>query len=578
MATQVSGANADASSWLTLNGKPVLFQDDTENLDAQATEYRENIFEATAQTPRRLKIFIDEQFLDTRMAGYWEWRPRSYAGLYELRVEAPGYPDFVTKVRVVPQHFPQTLYRQMQDDLSAIAVDLLFSLVSSVSERVENVRRMQESSPLQEYRRVRAIIERLGSILSAIRRDPYAVLSRSIVQRDWQDVWQFDGDSQAISGDVVHIPRRINGQPGSLIMPATWRVPQSVLSYDVYENRLLKQFVQQQLIVKLNAIQERAEAEIRQRRTTLAYMQQHRFRNVPDEQREIAALEKAIEQCQMMKRRCLQWGSEAFLRTVRGEVSGNKATQVLLKHPDYSRFYKLYLQFQQQLQISLNSQTSITEISQRKMADLYEMWSVFTITRMIINELERHGYEHASQQLFYEIEKQSFRFDVRKNVASIVLARDDTRIKIIYEPRYPNASVTQEERLVTTHGRVLPQTPDMAIEVEQRNRPRAVCIFDAKYKRKKNNRDGYFYPIDEDLDKMSNYADNIQYQRYDRESRRFRPAPIVSSAYVLYPGNRVYEEANGKIGGIPLRTGMSLDLMQKVEQKLREILQDAGVL
>lgn len=578
MATQVSGANADASGWLTLNGQPVLFQDDTENLDAGATEYQKNYFLATAQTPHRLKIYIDEQFLDTKMAGYWEWKPRSYAGLYELRVEAPGYPDVVTKVRVVPRYFTQALYRKMQDELSSIAVDLLFSLVSSISERVENVRRLQESSPLQEYRRVRAIIERLGSILSAIRRDPYAVLSRSIVQRDWQEVWQFDGDSQAISGDVVRIPERVSGQPGGLIVPATWRVPQPVLSYDVYENRLLKQFVQQQLIVKLNAIQERAEAEIRQRRETLAYMQKHKFRDVPDEQREIAALEKAIEQCKAMKRRCLRWSSEAFLHTVRGEVSGSKATQVLLKHPDYSRFYKLYLQFQQQLQISLNSQTFITEISQRKMSDLYEMWSVFTATRMIIDELRRHGYEHVSQQLFYEIEKQSFHFTVRKNVASIVLARDDTRVKIIYEPRYPNASVTQEERLVTTHGRNLPQTPDMAVEIEKRNKPYAVCIFDAKYRSEKDSSNGYFYPLDEDIDKMLNYATHIQYQRYDRASRRFRPAPIVTSAYVLYPGNLVYEDVDGKIGGIPLRTGMSSVLTQKVEQKLRELLQKTGVL
>jgi hypothetical protein len=571
IAIPASGAN----TWLTLNDKPVLFQEGTENLEAGAMEYKQNYLCTTSSAPRPLEIFIDQKQLETHDYGFWVWRPRTYAGLYELRVKASGYPDQVTKVRVIPQYFTQTLYQKMLDDVSNITAGLLFSLVSSVSERVESVQQLQEASPLQDYRHVRVIIDKLGDILSAIRRDPYRVLTNKIEQRDWHDVWHFNCDCQAIGGDIIHVPQRFNGKVRSLALPTRWQVPQAVPSYDVYENRLLKQFLQKQLIAKLNDIEERAKGEIQRRKATLAYKQKHKFRDAEDEQQAIAALERVVLECDRMGKRCRQWSDEAFLRSVRGEVSGSKATQVLLKHPSYSRFYKLYLQFQQQLQISLNTKAYIAELSLRKIPELYEMWSVFEITRMAIDELKLRGYVQLSQNLFYEVDK-SFHFNVHKNVASIILAKDDTRVKIIYEPEYPNYNITREEKLVTTNGRSLPQTPDMSIEIYEHSKPQTVCIFDAKYKRERES-DGYFYPLVEDTDKMNNYVANIQYQRYDATSRRFRTYSIVSSAYVLYPGNRVYEEASGKVGGIPLRPNMSPNLQLAARKKLNDILSDAGI-
>ncbi|GCF11076.1 DUF2357 domain-containing protein [Dictyobacter arantiisoli] len=579
MAIPVSGVNTGLDTWLTINDRPVSFQAGTENLAVEAMEYKQNYVRATVYAPHPVEIFIDQKPLNTYNYGLWLWKPFTYAGLYELRVHVPGsdYPDQVTKVRVVPQYFTQKLYQNMQEDLSNIAADLLFNLVSSVSERVKTVQRLQDASPLQDYRHIRLIIDHMGEVLGALRRDPYRVLSNQTEQREWSDVWQFNGDSQAIGGDTLHIARKVGRHTQTLTLPARWQVPQTVLSYDVYENRLLKQFLKKQLITKLNAIQERAVSEIGKRKIALTHAKRHNFSDVGEQEKGIVALEHVIDECQNMKQRCLQWSNNLFLRSVRGEVSSNKATQVFLKHPHYSRFYKLYLQFQQRLQISLNSQTYITELSLRKMSELYEMWSVFALTRITIDLLKEEGYEASSQHLFYEIDKGNFHFEVRKNIASIVLARDDKRIKIIYEPNYPNYNIHRAEGLVTTNGRSLPQTPDMSIEVYQQNKPAAVCIFDAKYKRVRED-DGYFYPLVEDIDKMSNYAANIQYQRYDTISKRFRPSNIVTSAYVLYPGNRVYEEADGKIGGIPLRPNMSLDHQQEVRQKLRDILYEAQVI
>src|SRR5579872_427226 len=106
MATPVSGAN----TWLTLNGKPLIFQGKNENLHAHAMEGRNNLLRARAGAPGPLEIFVDDELLDTSVYGYWYWRPEWHAGLYELRVEAPGYEPQRTKVRVLPAKLTQKRY------------------------------------------------------------------------------------------------------------------------------------------------------------------------------------------------------------------------------------------------------------------------------------------------------------------------------------------------------------------------------------------------------------------------------------------------------------------------------------
>src|SRR5689334_21789976 len=109
MATQVSGVSSDPCTWLTLNGKPINFQEGTDNLEAGAEEYRQNYLRTTSNAPRPLEIFIDQEPLNTHDYGLGVWRPRSYAGLYELRIHVPGsgYPDQITSIRVTPQYFTQ---------------------------------------------------------------------------------------------------------------------------------------------------------------------------------------------------------------------------------------------------------------------------------------------------------------------------------------------------------------------------------------------------------------------------------------------------------------------------------------
>jgi len=210
----------------------------------------------------------------------------------------------------------------------------------------------------------------------------------------------------------------------------------------------------------------------------------------------------------------------------------------------------------------------------KKVSALYELWSVFTLSRMVIDDLLAAGYRIISNSTFFEVEKDYFQFDVQKNKSSIVLAKDDLRVEFKYEPIYPNQSLMRyKSALVATIWGNNPQTPDLAIEVYQGDRPRNVLIFDAKYKREKY--DGRAYPKEKDLDRMRGYHASIQYQKYRGGGGHdpYERDHIVSSAYIIYPGDELYQEgADKSIGALPLVPGMPVPRVHEIREALRDLL------
>ncbi len=61
MVTPVSGANAEVNTWLTLNGVPLSFTPDDENLEAHAGENVNNRLLITSPDLDRLEIRIDSE-------------------------------------------------------------------------------------------------------------------------------------------------------------------------------------------------------------------------------------------------------------------------------------------------------------------------------------------------------------------------------------------------------------------------------------------------------------------------------------------------------------------------------------
>jgi hypothetical protein len=566
MATPTSGADV----WLTINGKPLRFQANDENLHVHASEKERNLLKITPNAPAELEIFIDGEVLDTAVYGYWYWRPEKYAGLYELEVRAPNQETRIARVRVQPEKLTQERYEAMLTDINAVVLDLLFRLNSPAGEKAIAEQSMQAPSPLREYRQIAMILQELKDVMAHIRRSPYQVLDEQYEKKLLHEVQRFSHQTMPLPGPVQVISDHIAPIAGLAHLPEIWHVPRRTLTYDVHENRLLKHFIKHQLMTKLTLLKERAENEIKRREPIRAMKISRGWPD--DETPEILKLAEVVTECRDMTQWCVAWCSDPFLKTVNPVAISSKATQVLLKNPFYSRFYRLYLRFQQELKISLDTERYLTILALRKIWDLYEIWSIFQITHMVVAELLNASYTFASSSLFYEVEKDCFQFEVRKHVASIILTKGDIHVEIKYEPIYSShQSTNNSSTLVSKQRSGKYFTPDLAIEVYQRQIPIHVIIFDAKYSWQREP-DGSHVPHDNDIDKMHTYYDMICYKLYNASHSRYRLQNIVSSAYILYPGDLLYREPGNLIGALPLVPKMLQSNRAKVEQALKGIL------
>lgn len=547
--------------------RALLFDEHTENEALRVVEYGHYVIEATAEAPGALTIWIDGERVETRVYGIWEWPTDDYAGLYRFEVQTAAGELHRTWIRVFPHKMRELAYNMMKQELSEIALDLLLRLNSPAREMAEYGMRREETSALHDYMLISNVLEELGDVMSLVRRNPLGALRGQNVQQSWQHIARFSGDAAPLPGNYQAAPAVLEKRHVHYL-PATWVTQERRLTYDTYENRLLKQFLQKQLVAKLTQIEKRARYEEERLCSHCA-----RYRNDKNARDLLDKMQQAIVRCQQMKKRCIQWSSEPFLQEVQSLAHGGGATQILLKNPTYNRFYRLYLRFQQHLKITRDAYQAVDELSLKKVSALYELWSVFTLSRMAIDELLTAGYRIISNSTFFEVETDYFQFDVQKNKSSIVLARGDLRIEFKYEPIYPNQSLVRyTSALVAATPGSNPLTPDLAIEVYQGEQPRDLLIFDAKYKREKDK--GRVYPKQEDVNRMYHYRDSIQYQTYRGGARDpYRRDYIVSSAYIIYPGNELDRRGIDKnIGAFPLVPGMPASRIHEVRAALRNLL------
>jgi hypothetical protein len=563
MAIQASGVD----TWITLNGQLLSFQQDTENRAAGVTEYRESYFRSTSDAPPFLKIYIDGQVLTSEREGYWRWTPKEYAGIYQLVIEASNGTAFRTRLRVFPHKFTLALYETMQQELSEVSIDLLIKIWSKASERTASVQASHDTSPLHDFLLVKALYDQLQDIIVHICRDPQCALQEYTETLPCTLVRHFTRNMRPASKTYVALPEKNTDTCRTTHLPEVWEVPMTIPSYDIYENRLLKTFLSRQLVDKISIIQQRAVKALAERKTS------RKSSNVATQ--EMIELQRIINDCRLMKRRCLMWSDEPFLRSVSTLVGPAKATQVLLKNPSYNRFYRIYLQFQRKLKVSIDTETFVTEVAMRKVSELYEMWSVFKVTQWAIDILQANGYIFVSQAIFYELDKDHFYFDVRKNIPGIVLSKSERQIVIKYEPIYPHHNLVTQPALVSDKGTAAKLTPDLSIEIYVRGKPQKVLIFDAKYKRERGN-DKEYHPKGEDINTMNMYYNSILYK--PSHDNNVPLEPVVASAYVLFPGYKVSQNARRTVGGLPIIPRMDAGQVERVKKVLGGLLGMAGYL
>ena len=91
-----------------------------------------------SSAPDDVEIRIDEEPLETEIYGRWTWRPRGFAGLYQIQVRAPGRAVHTASVRVLPSKLSYERYQQMLVDIAHVAEDLAYQIRSPAGEKVSD--------------------------------------------------------------------------------------------------------------------------------------------------------------------------------------------------------------------------------------------------------------------------------------------------------------------------------------------------------------------------------------------------------------------------------------------------------
>nr|WP_126557003.1 nuclease domain-containing protein [Dictyobacter kobayashii] len=107
-------------------------------------------------------------------------------------------------------------------------------------------------------------------------------------------------------------------------------------------------------------------------------------------------------------------------------------------------------------------------------------------------------------------------------------------------------------------------------------------MFDAKYRWKRRGTNT-FVPNPDDMDTMHKYYNSIQYKRSAPTSTTLRsrgtiPPPFVSSAYSIYPGNKIHTQDNDRIGALPFFPNISEGRLHDIQEKLKDLLYYAYVI
>jgi hypothetical protein len=523
--------------------------------------------------PRTFTVLADEEPLDTPDYKLWEWKPPlGFAGLSHLSIQVDGQPLLETYVRVFPEKVTLGRYEYMLSDISRTSIDLLLKLNPSLTEHAIIQQREQDSSALREYTLLNRLIGDFEDIMFHIRRQPYQVLKGSYQQQNISHIRDISGEHIPLAGTVRMVP----AIPTTPYLPEAWLVRENSTTYDIYENQLLKHFIQQQLFSKISFIISKVHNEILMKENKLTMARTRNWRTTLPE--EIAQLRAVEHRCQQMIQQCNAWAGETFLQSVKQPSFVGKATQVLLRHQHYSRFFQLYLRFQEELRIELNTSDYIADLSMQKVCNIYEIWSVFTVTSILIDQLRTAGYVIDQHKFFFEVQKDTFHFTVGKNTPSVVLSKGKTRIEVKYEPIYRNmsdASVQRQEVLgVSPYDDRQQLTPDMAIEVYEEEQPKNVIILDVKYKWEKKGDE--HAPCRKDKRKMLDYYHYIYRKTRDPQGH-LSFDKVVSYAYIIYPGDQTHQDRNNPIGALPLIPNMPIRKKEGFENALKTLLKHSGL-
>ncbi len=445
--------------------------------------------------------------------------PRCGPGYYHLVLTSPTA-RIRQQVRVAPAKISDQALQVMLDDLERrLPYSIAMGLQRAGGLVGTELPPPQEMTLAAEMERLRKAVEGsrdrpgLERILPELARDPHKMLAST-------QTWVPRTQARRPHPSRLWAALSLKGNLDSDSLPLKVLDSRVEHTYDVYENRLVKLFLQQ----VWNRLR-------RARRLTSV-------RELADHL--MARLQRSQRQAQ-------------FLEEVRlPDHLPDRLTMVLLNRPPYRQSLEAFTEFRRGLVVRFQEPALDSPLD--NLPRLYQRWGALCAIEALLRVAAEREYKVTSQNL---VRRDGDSLELRvleAGTAALELehTHSQTSARLMLEPTYSNTRPIRS----ASFG----QVPDLSLEVYREGRSPTVAILDPKYKLASQESAEDSEPKKVDIDKMHAYRDAIRDERDQR---------VVNFAAILYPGRpRQFGPGLRAIRALPGDECLSSDLQEVLSQQL----------
>ena len=230
----------------------------------------------------------------------------------------------------------------------------------------------------------------------------------------------------------------------------------------------------------------------------------------------------------------------------------SKESLVLQQKTGYSSVYRVW----QDLKFYLDIFGNLSNISMKSVAEIYEVWCFLTLKNILLDELK---FEEINTTKVKLVLNEFFEYQLKDGFAGAFEFKriDGIKARLAHEPKFKKKKKSIRSFLV-------PQEPDIVLEIELPTGQRFIWIFDAKYRIKTQqnrfddeNINNVDYVPDDAINQMHRYRDalvRLTAETAVRSNLYSKSRPIFG-AFALYPGyfdqvntNNPYKDAISETG------------------------------
>lgn len=372
---------------------------------------------------------------------------------------------------------------------------------------------------LERYKRISDIFKKLKKIMSGIGFNPH----RTLVERScYYELYELESCGEDIVVPLVTANRfihskveipRISDYFGGTKVPERILHRRKEITFDVYENRMLKNFISildQHLSkfelfinIKIELYTNKGNSETQEQQSMFL----------------LTKYEEIKKNCSTYRKEVREFIQMPIFENVSNFEGFKGSTPVLEKELNYSKFYKLYLEYKKNYKQKFDFPG--VGLGLEDTPKLYEYWCLLKI--MDVSDIE---YDLSSM-----VDKRFDIVDIPENKS----LNKNTHYKIFFQKNYQNKKT--EDKLESYSG---DKKPDIAVEIFDGKEIEEIVILDPKYRTKIGTGQNPEDNIDNDsINKMHVYKDSIVSKKEGTQMRR-----LIKKAVIVHPIDDLKEEVN----------------------------------